>query len=62
VIGRRVGNFFRAVERPRRLVYRSTMSTVDGSSVDAEGEAAFEQERSRTQLTIAQRGFPTTAL
>jgi uncharacterized protein YndB with AHSA1/START domain len=55
-------NLFRVVERPRRLIYRSTMSAADRSGVETEVEAAFEQELGRTRLTIAQRGFPTAAL
>ncbi len=52
-------NVFQVVDRPRRLVYSSTMTMPDGSSVDTSMEVTFVEEDGRTRLTIVQRGFPT---
>ena len=52
-------NLFQVVERPRLLVYASTMAMPDGSSIDTSMEVTFEEEAGRTRLTIVQRGFPT---
>jgi uncharacterized protein YndB with AHSA1/START domain len=52
-------NLFQVVERPRRLVYTSTMRMPDGSRIDTGMEVTFEQEQGGTRLTILQRGFPT---
>ena len=50
---------FEVVERPRRLVYTSTMTMPDGSSLDTGMEVAFVEEDGGTRLTIVQSGFPT---
>jgi uncharacterized protein YndB with AHSA1/START domain len=50
---------FEVVDRPRRLVYRSTMTLPDGSSIDTGMEVTFEAEDGRTRLTIVQSGYPT---
>ena len=52
-------NVFQVVDRPRRLVYSSTMTTPDGSSVDTSMEVTFQKQDGRTRMTIVQRGFPT---
>ena len=52
-------NVFQVVDRPRRLVYTSTMTMPDGSSVDTGMEVTFEEEDGRTRMTIVQSGFPT---
>jgi uncharacterized protein YndB with AHSA1/START domain len=52
-------NVFQVVERPRRLVYSSTMTMPDGSSIDTGMEVTFQDEDGGTRLTIIQRGFPT---
>lgn len=52
-------NVFQVVDRPRRLVYASTMAMPDGSNIDTSMEVTFEEEAGRTRLTIVQRGFPT---
>lgn len=52
-------NVFQVVDRPRRLVYASTMTMPDGSSIDTGMEVTFEEKDGRTRLTIVQRGFPT---
>ena len=50
---------FMEVDRPRRLAYRSTFSTPDGSSFDTELVVTFEERAGKTLLTIVQTGFPT---
>jgi uncharacterized protein YndB with AHSA1/START domain len=58
----RESNVFQVVDRPRRLVYASTMTMPDGSRVDTRMQVTFEEEDSRTRVTILQRGFPTPQL
>jgi uncharacterized protein YndB with AHSA1/START domain len=52
-------NVFQVVERPRRLVYASTMTMPDGSTIHTAMEVVFQPEHGGTRLTIIQRGFPT---
>jgi uncharacterized protein YndB with AHSA1/START domain len=52
-------NVFQVVDRPRRLVYTSTMTLPDGSSLDTSMEVTFTDDNGRTRLTILQRGFQT---
>jgi uncharacterized protein YndB with AHSA1/START domain len=52
-------NVFQVVDRPRRLVYASTMTMPDGSTIDTGMEVTFQPEDGGTRLTIIQRGFPT---
>ena len=52
-------NVFTVVDRPRRLVYTSTMQLPDGSRFDTSVEVTFEEESGKTRLAIVQRGFPT---
>jgi uncharacterized protein YndB with AHSA1/START domain len=52
---------FQLIDRPRRLVYSSTMAMPDGSSVETGMEVTFEEENGGTRMTIVQSGFPTTA-
>ena len=54
---------FELVERPRRLVFRSTMSMPDGSSLATRTHVTFTQTVSgQTRLTVVQTGFPATGL
>jgi uncharacterized protein YndB with AHSA1/START domain len=54
---------FEVVERPRRLVFRSTMALPDGSSVDTRTQVTFtETANGQTRLTIVQGGFPAADL
>ena len=54
---------FEVVERPRRLVFRSTMALPDGSSVDTRTQVTFtETANGQTRLTVAQSGFPAADL
>jgi uncharacterized protein YndB with AHSA1/START domain len=55
-------NVFQVVDRPRRLVYASTMTMPDGSTIDTGMEVTFQPEDGGTRLTIIQRGFPTRRL
>lgn len=50
---------FEAVERPRLLVFRSTMSMPDGSSMATRTNVTFTATGSgQTRLTVVQTGFP----
>ena len=55
-------SIFQVVDRPRRLVYASTMTMPDGSSVATHLQVTFEEEGGRTRLTIVQSGFPSPQL
>jgi uncharacterized protein YndB with AHSA1/START domain len=55
-------NVFQVVDRPRRLVYASTMAMPDGSTIDTGMEVVFQPEDGGTRLMITQRGFPTPRL
>jgi uncharacterized protein YndB with AHSA1/START domain len=49
---------FEVVERPRRLVFRSTMVLPDGSGVDTRTQVTFAETASgQTRLTVVQGGF-----
>ena len=54
---------FEVVDRPRRLVFRSTMSMPDGSGIDTRTEVTFtETAGGQTRLTVVQSGFPAAGL
>jgi uncharacterized protein YndB with AHSA1/START domain len=55
-------NVFQVVDRPRRLVYASTMTMPDGATIDTGMEVTFRPEDGGTRLTVIQRGFPTAPL
>jgi uncharacterized protein YndB with AHSA1/START domain len=55
-------NVFQVVDRPWRLVYTSTMTMPDGSSVNTGMEVTFAEEDGGTRMTIVQRGFLTADL
>jgi uncharacterized protein YndB with AHSA1/START domain len=55
-------NLFIEVDRPRRLVYTSTVTMPDGSSFDTGMEVTFEEQDGRTRMTIRHTGFPTAEL
>jgi uncharacterized protein YndB with AHSA1/START domain len=48
---------FELVDRPHRLVSRSTGSSPDGQAVDTRIEVSFEGQDGKTLLTIIQTGF-----
>jgi uncharacterized protein YndB with AHSA1/START domain len=53
---------FEVVERPRRLVYTSTMTMPSGSSLDTRTQVSFDEDDGRTRVTIVQSGFATAEL
>jgi uncharacterized protein YndB with AHSA1/START domain len=52
-------NIFEVVDRPHRLVSKSSFSSPDGSSLDTDVEVRFREEGGKTLMTVVQRGFPT---
>jgi uncharacterized protein YndB with AHSA1/START domain len=52
-------NVFREVERPRLLVYRSTMVLPDGTNLKTNVEVTFELEGEQTRMRLVQSRFPT---
>jgi uncharacterized protein YndB with AHSA1/START domain len=52
---------FVVIDRPHRLVTRSTGSSPDGLSVDTEIEITFEGQDGKTLMTVVQTGFPDEA-
>jgi uncharacterized protein YndB with AHSA1/START domain len=55
-------NVFKEVDRPRRLVYTSTITMPDGWSFDTGMEVTFEEQDGRTRMTIHHTDFPTAEL
>ena len=54
---------FEIIERPRLLVFRSTMSMPDGSSLSTRTHVTFTGTASgQTRLTVVQTGFPAAGL
>src|SRR5262245_26281415 len=54
---------FEIIERPRLLVFRSTMSMPDSSSLTTRTHVTFTETASgQTRLTIVQTGFPAAGL
>jgi uncharacterized protein YndB with AHSA1/START domain len=53
---------FQVVDRPRRLVYSSTVTMPDGSSFDTGMEVIFEEQDGGTRMTILHTGFPSAQL
>jgi uncharacterized protein YndB with AHSA1/START domain len=54
---------FEVVDRPRRLVFRSTMSMPDSSSIATRTHVTFTRTAGgQTRLTVVQRGFPAAEL
>ena len=50
---------FEIIERPRLLVFRSTMSMPDGASLATRTHVTFtEMASGQTRLTVVQTGFP----
>ena len=52
-------NVFEVVDRPHRLVSRSTGSSPDGQSLDTHVEVTFRDEGGKTLMTVVQTGFPS---
>ena len=54
---------FEIIERPRLLVFRSTMSMPDGSSLSTRTHVTVTETASgQTRLTVVQTGFPAAGL
>jgi uncharacterized protein YndB with AHSA1/START domain len=53
---------FEVIDRPRRLLLRTTETRLDGSSFDTEMEFRFEEQGGKTLMKLVHRGFPTTEL
>jgi uncharacterized protein YndB with AHSA1/START domain len=53
---------FEVIDRPRRLLLRTTETRLDGSSFDTEMEFRFEERDGKTLMRLLHRGFPTTEL
>jgi uncharacterized protein YndB with AHSA1/START domain len=49
---------FEVVERPHRLVSRSSGSDSEGHNLDTRVEVTFQDEGGKTLMTIVQTGFP----
>jgi len=50
---------FEVIDRPHRLVTKSTGSSPDGSSLDTHIEITFREEGGKTLMSVSQTGFPT---
>lgn len=53
-------NTFLVIDRPRRLIYASSMRLPDGSTVETAMQVTFEEDDGGTRVTIVQGGFATT--
>ena len=51
-------NVFEVVDRPHRLVSKSTGSTPDGLTLDTDVEVTFQEQDGKTLMTVVQSGFP----
>lgn len=55
-------NVFEVVDRPHRLVSKSTGSSPDGLTLETEVEVTFRQQGEKTLMTVVQSGFPEEGL
>jgi uncharacterized protein YndB with AHSA1/START domain len=55
-------NVFEEVERPRRLVFSSTMKMPDGSNIHTHVRVTFDPENGKTRIRIIQRAFASAEL
>jgi uncharacterized protein YndB with AHSA1/START domain len=53
---------FEVVERPKLLIYTSTMTMPDGSSLDTRTHVTFDAADGQTRVTVVQSGFPAAGL
>ena len=53
---------FKVIDRPRRLLFTTTETRLDGWSFDFETEILFDERGAQTLITLIQRGFPTEEL
>jgi uncharacterized protein YndB with AHSA1/START domain len=54
----RDASVFQAVDRPHHLAIASTLTGPDGSVLNTESEARFEEEDGKTRLTVFATGYP----
>jgi uncharacterized protein YndB with AHSA1/START domain len=52
-------NIFEVIDRPHRLVSKSSGSSPDGSTLDTDVEVTFRDEGGKTLMTVVQTGFPS---
>ena len=50
-------NVFEVVDRPHRLVSKSSYTAPDGSILETDVEITFRDEAGKTLMTVVQRGF-----
>jgi uncharacterized protein YndB with AHSA1/START domain len=55
-------NVFEAIDRPHRLVSKSSFTSPDGSTLETDVEITFREESGKTLMTIVQSGFPSEEL
>ena len=55
-------NTFQVIERPHRLVSKSSFTSPDGSTMDTDVEITFRDEGGKTMMTVVQSGFPDEAV
>ena len=55
-------NTFQVIERPHRLVSKSSFTSPDGSTMDTDVEITFRDDRGKTMMTVVQSGFPDEAI
>ena len=48
---------FQVIDRPHRLVTRSTGSSPNGDTIDTDVEITFQDEGGKTLMTVVQSGF-----
>jgi len=53
---------FEVVERPKLLIYTSTMTMPDGFSLETRTHVTFDAADGRTRVTVVQSGFPAAGL
>jgi uncharacterized protein YndB with AHSA1/START domain len=53
---------FQVIERPHQLVYKSSLTSPDGSTLDTDVEITFRDEGGKTMMTVVQSGFPDEAI
>lgn len=55
-------NTFQVIERPHRLVSKSSFTSPDGSTMETDVEITFREEGGKTMMTVVQSGFPDEAI
>jgi uncharacterized protein YndB with AHSA1/START domain len=55
-------NTFQVIDRPHRLVSKSSFTSPDGSTMDTDVEVTFRDEGGKTMMRVVQSGFPEEAI